>query len=275
MTKLVLNDKIGFNTLLGGIIMRFEEVINTNISHLTQTDLSILHYIIQNKKQCASLKANELANLTYTSPAGLTRLSKRLGFPGFSEMRFFISQEIQENHNYNQNSFKLLKDDIAQTLRLIEQTDIVPILKKIHEANRVYVYGTDWAEKRAAENLARNFLGCNIPFIQIPSVTELNWTISFLNEQDLLIFISFSGENQRINEISTQLALKSVETLSITPLSKNSLSTKTTYNLYYQMSKLELSEDSQLEYNYFSSLELICDAIFRYYVDNFYLHSNQ
>ncbi|WP_367365542.1 MurR/RpiR family transcriptional regulator [Pediococcus parvulus] len=250
--------------------MRFEEIINKNISHLTQTDLTILHYIMQNKKQCISLKASQLAKLTYTSSAGLTRLSKRLGFPGFSEMRFFISQEIHEGNNYKQNNFKLLEDDITQTLRLIEQTDIIPILKRIQESDRVYVYGTDWAEKHAAENLSRNFLGCNLPFIQIPSITELNWTIPFLTEKDLLILISFSGESQRVNEISTQLELKNVDTLSITPLSKNSLSTNTTFNLYYEMSKLDLSTNKQLEYNYFSSLELVCDALFRYYVDNFH-----
>lgn len=254
--------------------MRFEEVINTNTKQLTQTDRSILHFIIENKQKCSSIKASKLAELTYTSTAGLTRLSKRLGFSGFSELRFFLAQELADTQHAKQDYSKLLANDIQQTLKLIAQTDLYPIVKTISTAQRIYVYGTDWGEQRAAETLARNFLGCNLPFNIIPSITELNWTIQFLNINDLLILISFSGENVELNHISNQLKLKNIPTLSITPLSRNSLSTKTTYNLYYQTTEVELSNNPNLEYNYFAALELTVDALFRYYVDNIYLMNN-
>ncbi|MFD1319053.1 MurR/RpiR family transcriptional regulator [Loigolactobacillus zhaoyuanensis] len=254
--------------------MRFEEVINTNIERLTQTDISILHFIIENKQKCIALKASELAELTYSSTAGLTRLSKRLGFSGFSELRFFLAQELSETKHAKQNYSKLLTNDIQQTLKLIAQTDLYPIAQSISSAHRIYVFGTDWGEQRAAETLARNFLGCNQPFSIIPSITELNWTVQFMTENDLLILISFSGEDVELNHISNQLKLKSIPTLSITPLTKNSLSTKTTYNLYYQTTKIELSDNPNLEYNYFAALELTVDALFRYYVDNIYSKNN-
>ncbi|KFN89875.1 hypothetical protein [Tetragenococcus muriaticus] len=43
-------------------------------------------------------------------------------------------------------------------------------------------------------------------------------------------------------------------------------------NLYYQASQLEgISQDPSAEYNLFTALHIVLDALFRNYFDNFYL----
>lgn len=78
------------------------------------------------------------------------------------------------------------------------------------------------------------------------------------------------GENKEVTQVSELIQLKGAKIISITPLSKNHLSSLTTYNLYYQTSELyKTSIDPSAEYNMFTTLHIVLDALFRNYFDNF------
>lgn len=269
--KLVSCFEIHFNYVLEGhLTMKFEEIINIHSGKINNSEFNILTYIVNNKDDVIGMKSHDLANITFSSTAGLTRLAKKLGFSGFSELRFFLSQEVkttkQKKHNYNH----LLLDDVNQTLKTLTQADLNPIFLKIRSAKTIYVFGTDWGEKRAAELLSRNFLAFDLDFIIIPSITELNWKLSSITSNDLLILISYSGLNIELNKILHQMKLQEVQTLSITPLTHNPLSAKSTYNLYYQSTKLDILSGDNLEFNYYSTLDLTIDLFFRLYLEKYY-----
>lgn len=248
--------------------MKIEEIININSNKLNNSELNVLTYIINNKNDVIDMKASSLSKITFSSTAGLTRLSKKLGFSGFSELRFFLSQEIKAAKTHTQQNYNtLLLDDVNQTLKLLTQTDLNPIFSKINSAKNIYVFGTDWGEKRAAELLSRDFLVYNLPFVTIPSITELNWKLSSMGSDDLLVLISYSGLNIELNKILYQMKLQKVSTLSITPLTHNPLSAKSTYNLYYQTTKLDIIAGNNLEFNYYSTLDLTIDLFFRLYLE--------
>ncbi|PMD67949.1 MurR/RpiR family transcriptional regulator [Companilactobacillus nuruki] len=250
--------------------MRIEELINEHSDRLTDNDMQLLSIILRNKKIISNLNSKEISDIAYTSPAGLTRLAKKLNFKGFTEFKYFLRQEADSIESHKLNHTQILINDMNDTIKLLSQTNLNPLVSAIHSAKRIYLYGTDWGEKRACELLARDFLACNILLYTIPSYTELQWVLNDITENDLLLVISFSGENIDLNTSLQKLKLKNAPYISITPLSKNTLSSRATYNLYYSTTNLKITNTPDTEYNYFSPLELVIDALFRYYIDSYF-----
>lgn len=250
--------------------MRLEEIIN-RVDHFSTIEYTLLEYIISAKSKVIQMQAAELAKLTYTSAASVTRLSQKLGFSGFNEFKFFLKNEVNEQKTNNNKSWQLLQTDIEKTMQLIEEVNLAPIGQLISQASHIFVFGTDWGERNAAELLARNFMAVGIYMTVIPSVTELLWVSENIQKDDLMIIISYSGEDQGVTELSHYIKLKKTKLISITPLSKNRLSRLSTYNLYYQTTQLEdLSENPHAQYNLFTTLSFVLDALFRSYLDNIY-----
>lgn len=107
----------------------------------------------------------------------------------------------------------------------------------------------------------------------VPSITELRWISERIQKDDMVMIISYSGEGKDVTELSQLLKLRKVKMVSVTPLSKNPLSTLASNNLYYQATQLEgVSDNPHAEYNLFTTLHIVLDALFRNYFDNFYLH---
>lgn len=247
-----------------------EERINNAHSKLTETDFTVLNYLISNKHNIQNQSVHEIAEATFTSSASIVRLAQKLDFSGFSEMKYYIKSDLEENSEEFKNSISLLEQDIQDTLNLISEQNLQPICQKIKSARRVFYYGTDWGEKHAASYLARNFLACNVFIQQLPSITEFLWTLDQIKEDDLVIILSFSGDNDELKRIIPLLKVKNIPIFSITPLSGNFLSSEATYRLYYKATPLAITETKQTEYNFYSSLNVLVDFLFRYYYENYH-----
>ncbi|MCI1904279.1 MAG: MurR/RpiR family transcriptional regulator [Enterococcaceae bacterium] len=250
-------------------MMRLEERIN-RLDGLSNTEYSLIEYILSAKNKIINMQTSDLAKATYTSPASVTRLAKKLGFSGFNEMKYFLKNELQTQSKVKAESWELLQTDIEKTINLISKTSLLQINEIISKSKHVFVFGTGWGERNAAQLFVRNFLTIGVYLIPIPSITEYRWITETIKPEDAVIVVSFSGENKEVTQVSELIQLKGAKIISITPLSKNHLSSLTTYNLYYQTSELyKTSIDPSAEYNMFTTLHIVLDALFRNYFDNF------
>lgn len=246
-------------------IMTLEELIN-RIDALSETDMILIEYILTNKSKVSQMKAAELSKDTYVSISSVTRLSQKLGFDGFSELKYFLRNEIDSVHTMNNSSWNLLKEDLVRTVNMIEDSNYTKYSQLINDSSRIFVYATDWGERNAAKLFIRNFMSVGIYMTIIPSITELRWATENTIEGDLFIIISYSGANQELSELSKVLNLKNVNTISVTPLTKNNLSLIIPNNIYYIVTPLQgLSYNPLSEYNLFTTLHVVLDAVFRNY----------
>ncbi|MCR1898385.1 MurR/RpiR family transcriptional regulator [Irregularibacter muris] len=250
--------------------MKLEQLINNCKEGFSPVDMDILSYILQNKNAIIKMSVRDLAKEAHTSNATIIRIMKKLGFSGYAEFKYYLKQQQEiKIPKTSKNNLSLLAKDIEETLSLIRQTDMKPLCQAIFLAKRIFIYGTDWGERKAVEDFVRNFMAYQVFATAIPSITELNWIIDTFTEEDLIIFISFSGENKELAPKITKLKLKNIPFCSITPLSKNYLASSATYNLYYQFTPLNIDRDPHNEYNFFSTLHIVIEALFRFYVDSY------
>lgn len=247
-----------------------QERINNAQSKLTSTDFNVLNYLMAHKEKIQFQSIHDIAEKVYVSSASIVRLAKKLGFSGFSEMKYFMKSEVEDTSEEFKSSISLLEQDIQDTLNLISEQNLQPICQQIIKAKRIFCYGTDWGEKNATSYLRRNFLACDIFMQQFPSITEFFWTVDQIEENDLVIILSFSGGNEDLKRLIPLLKVKKVPILSITPLSGNFLSSEATYRLYYKATQLNITKTNQTEYNFYSSLNVLIDFLFHYYHDNFF-----
>ncbi|WP_054716651.1 hypothetical protein [Lacticaseibacillus manihotivorans] len=58
--------------------MSFEDLINKNADRLNQNDMQLVSFLLRNRDTIGELKSTEIADRVYSSPASLTRLSKKI-----------------------------------------------------------------------------------------------------------------------------------------------------------------------------------------------------
>lgn len=245
--------------------MELESLINEHFDQLNENERHVTQYILQNKEKCKQLTIKELADRTLTSKSSILRLTQKLGFSGYSEFKYVLRQDESALYREQTTFTKLQEVDLAHTAKLFEQHNILPILKSIEEAKTIFCYGTGWGQRDALKTFQRNLVPLQKFPILVESLTEFEMASNrSINEKDMVIILSLSGDIKRAEHLIQLLKLKNVPILSITNLSNNKLATLATYNLYFQSTAVDFPEKKT-----YSMLPLfqVMDSLYREYVD--------
>ncbi|UOR11505.1 MurR/RpiR family transcriptional regulator [Halobacillus amylolyticus] len=200
---------------------------------LNDTDDQVVDYILENKSTVVSMSIQSLAKTLYTVPNTITRLSKKLGYDGFSQLKNSLKEEVQEQESNHDTSIQY---NMKRTLELLDHDRLAEIAKKIHQANHIYVFG----------------VGDTVPFCEILS-THLKiggktaefflhrhdavYAINHANKQDVLFLISMSGETKQIVEMVDLAKSRGVTIISLTHFTRNTLQAKADYKFFFYSPK--------------------------------------
>lgn len=243
--------------------MELEQLVNQHHDKLNENDLAIITYILENQEDVQTLNIIDLAQRCLTSKSSLLRLTQKLGFSGFSEFKYSLKKTKPQPIG-NLDLLKLQMEDIETTLKLMQQTELAPILSKIHQAERIFAYGTGWGQQNAVKELSRNLMSCEKYCLSIPAKTEFDLNMPIITKNDFVVIISLSGDTKELEQNIKSLNLRGVPILSITTFKNNYLASLTPYNLYYQVTPLKQTASTELIS--FITLNLVCDTLYREYL---------
>lgn len=246
--------------------MEFEAIINQKYDQLNENELSIVSYILQNKKETQNISITKLAEVCHTSKSTILRLTQKLGFSGFVEFKYSIKQSIEIYSDPHDDMIGKLKNDIETTYKLFNQTDVKKIVEKIFHSKRIYGYGTGWAQLNALNDLNRNFILSGKNSMMLQSKTELKLLLSEMSPSDLVIILSKSGDGIGMSEITKLLSLKKIPILSITEFKNNDLASKTDYNLYFQSTEFYDKHRENTSKKTFVTVNIVLDMLYREYI---------
>ncbi|MBS4206640.1 MurR/RpiR family transcriptional regulator [Bacillus sp. FJAT-50079] len=246
--------------------MNLEALINKYYNDLNENDLHVVSYISQNIELCKDKTVTEIAKYCNVSPSTIIRTTKKLGFNGYSEFRYFLKEEaerikeIKVPDNQYFNSSVLLKD-VEETIKLFEEDkSLEKIYKLFLESNRIFAYGTGHGQNLMLKEFSRCLLNNNIYLNIIPSKTELELISHTITPNDMLIVASLSGNMKSIDSMIKNIAVKQVPMVSVTVFSRNDLAYLADYNLYYQVSNL--NKVNQLNNTSFCTLNLVMSLLY-------------
>ncbi len=200
---------------------------------LNDTDDQIIDYILEHKKTVISTSIQALAKSLYTVPNTITRLSKKLGYDGFSQLKNNLKEEVQEAYADQDNSISY---NMKRTLELLDHDRLTKIANILHQAEQVYVFG----------------VGDTVPFCEILSTHikiggkaaefflhrhDAVYAINHANKHDVLFLISMSGETQQILEMVDLAKSREVTIISLTHFTRNTLQNKADYSFFFYSPK--------------------------------------
>ena len=221
------------------------ERINAHLRELSDTDKCIWRCIEGNRTAASRASIHELARACAVSSASVVRFAQKLGFDGFGEMKAFMRMEGASRSLPERDVITSLGSFYDQTWRTLMRRDYTRASRLIHEAHRVFAYASGYVQTNVMQEMKRLFVYDNIFIYEIAGREEFYSVYQTAGKDDLFIFISLSGESERVVEFADQLSLKNVPILSITEMRHNALAARSTENLYVMPAEIGLTENEQ------------------------------
>lgn len=245
--------------------MDLQELVNAHQNRLSDTEREILAFMLNNEQFVADSTISALAHRTFTSTSSIIRLTKKLGFSGFAELKFFIKNSLAGPATPPIDFLESGRNDILKTYEGLMATDFTPILQRIDTARTIYCYGTGFAQRTAIQEFSKSLLTCGKFTHVIPASSEFRGSIGVMKPEDLVIIASLSGETESALPTVRALAARKVPMIAITALGVNSISAVADHALHYESTPTVTSIHKE-PYHSFVTLSVLLDYIVRQYI---------
>ena len=208
--------------------MNFEERVAMNWLRLNDVEDDIVTYLRERTGGIERLSINKIAKDMFIAPNTVVRFAKKLGYKGFSELKYSLAfehgalenEEIQKLEKYLEPE---ISKHITQTIKLIDKRQIAAVLKRIYEADSVSLYGIGDSQyfcELLAKYLSR--VSKNIE-MRFHILYDSEYNISRLKPGDVTLFISTSGETAQIVDLASKAHKKGAYIIAITMNTDNTL----------------------------------------------------
>lgn len=224
------------------ILLFHERISNTDIS-INNTEKRIIEYILENSNSFSSIKIMDIANNLYISANTIIRLCKKLGYSGFSELKYEIvnSRKIHNNSTLA-NTHISIHNTILQTLSLNNSEVLNECASLMVEANKIIIFSLGLSQYPSL-SFAKKLQYLN-KLCLIPEDRDANLLFAQnLKEDDLAIVVSNSGNTDIIRKICSVIKTKNVPMISLTGFSQNILSQLSDIKLYAYLKEFHLDNN--------------------------------
>lgn len=175
----------------------------------------IANYILEHYDKAAYMTASKMGALVGVSESTVVRFAIELGFEGYPEMQKSLQELIRMKLTSVQrvevtNSLigegdvleKILMSDAEKIRRTLEEVDreaFDAAVDKIVAADKIYIIGVRSSSSLAGFlNFNFRMMFDNVKFVQTTSGSEMFEQIMSINENDVMIAISFPRYSKRI-----------------------------------------------------------------------------
>lgn len=215
--------------------MKFEERVLEHEFQLNDTDDDIVDYIRGHRQDIMKLSIQKIADDLYIAPNAVMRLSKKLEYSGFSELKFSIQNESQPKDSGMTISAQLLGQLPSNIVKTLDTID-VNILKKtagMMKRARCCIFAGVGDSTYFCEMLGKNLrcLDCSVQFYQ--QIHDMFYAVRHGGKEDMLIVISARGENNRLIDLAREAKETGMPVVSITHFYENRLADEADVNLYF------------------------------------------
>lgn len=181
-------------------IVNIQQVIQNKYPNLSSKEKDIARFLLSNNKNIMNINISKLADLTYTSPATITRFSKKIGCDNFVDLKIKLHStdklEVEEKKE-KQSVFEYYSDVINQTEEITDIKDIEAVIQLIKEARKIFVLGVGSSGLTAME-FSQRLLRMGLNSTGISDSHLMLITSSIVRKGDLVIGISTSGETKEV-----------------------------------------------------------------------------
>lgn len=214
--------------------MTFEERVILHEFQLNDTDDTIVDYIRAHREEIMKLPIHKIAADLYTVPNTVMRFSKKLGYSGFSELKYSIRAESSGEGERTIGSQLLsgLPANIVKTLDIMDASVIKKAAAMMNRA-RCCIFAGVGDSSYFCEMLGKNLRCLDRTVQYYQQIHDMFYAVRHGSREDLLIVISARGENERLLKMAGEAREMGLPVISITHFNENRLAKLADVNLFF------------------------------------------
>lgn len=214
-----------------------QNLIINNYSKFTDSDKYVAKYILNNHDVALSSTIEELAEHCSVSKSTIIRFTKKLGLDGFSELKVLLKLNTNRLEKIGDDFVDRISNHDIRVINYYREYDFLPVIKMLDQAPTIYTFGTGSFQRSFIKEFQRLFMHIGIWIRIIDSHGEFEVAMNLMKENDCLVIVSSSGENEYLEKNYNLLKLKGVNILSFTNTNNNSLAYASNYNISTKLNK--------------------------------------
>lgn len=179
-------------------------IIETSLNNLTEREKQAAQYIAAFPEKISNMTISQLSKETKVSEATITRLSQKLQFKNFNQLKLVASESGTQSIDSvpkATKSYEWLQNEYFQIIQkaddLIEKKKMVKIAKTISSSRRIMIYARGLSG-HIAQKIKFKLLEYGFIADFIGDSAFMTLTSNQLTAKDSVIVVSVSGENQEI-----------------------------------------------------------------------------
>ncbi|MFL2128810.1 MurR/RpiR family transcriptional regulator [Ruoffia sp. FAM 24228] len=205
---------------------------------LTPSEEFVWQYINDNVTKIPAMSIVQLSEKSNVSTATIVRTMKKMGFEGYTSFRHTLKSSTNSNEEWNfelidvadQNIRRAIEKNEQETLLTIKQVDSTTIedaVQKISSSRKVIIFARGLSTY-VAEEMMLKFLVLNKYCETYSDPNIIRIKSRNIHEDDVVIFISLSGETEELVEASDNCLRNETTTITITTSKHSSLAKNST-----------------------------------------------
>lgn len=215
------------NIVKSGDIM-FTRIGIDVINSLTISELDILRYIDNNKKEILDMSIQDLSKSVFFSTTSIIRLCKKIGFSGFSELKYYVKEEVKKaEQNLVNETFESILDNnvnsIVETAKLLDKDKVNEIVDLMLKKEKIHFFGKGLTST-VLEYASKQLLTCNKANFNYQDTHIAYLACESMNENDILIVCSLSGNTHQVVRAAQIAKSRNAKVITITKNVNNELS---------------------------------------------------
>jgi DNA-binding MurR/RpiR family transcriptional regulator len=194
--------------------------IERNLEHFTLAEKKVANYVLENPAQVMEMTTKKLSVACQSSEAAIMRFCKRIGIQSFKVMKLELAKELHTKGvgtpELVDSPFQLGDDPklimqkvifnsiqaLQNTEKMISVKTLSESIDKLHQAERVYVYGVGGSAV-VVRDFAQKLLRINVNvFRSDDSHLQMVMTAN-ATKKDVIFVVSTSGKTKEVVDMLT------------------------------------------------------------------------
>ncbi|TFJ94327.1 MurR/RpiR family transcriptional regulator [Lentibacillus salicampi] len=218
-----------------GILYKVRESLN----YVKPSEGAVAEYILQHPEKTVSMSVNQLASASYASPSAVMRYCQTLGYKGFKSFKLKLSGDLavinlhdleQETLSPDDSSDKIMSvitntniQSLYSSLQLLQKDQFTASYNYLVNAKKIDFYGVG-SSFLIAYDAIQKFMRINKACTAYSDFHMQKVSAVNLNEDDVAVAVSYSGETQQIIDCVKIAQSKGAKVIAITKYADTHLS---------------------------------------------------
>lgn len=187
---------------MAGYVKSIIPIIESKYDNFTQVEKSIADFFLKNRENL-DFSAKNIAELLFVSEASLSRFAKKCGFHGYREFIYQYEECLSESErkeaatSNTRTVLNIYQEILNKTYNLMDEGQIMRIVRYMNEAERVFVCGKGSSGLAASEMEVR-FMRIGVDIDSLQDTDRMKMQAVFQDKYKLVFGISLSGETEEV-----------------------------------------------------------------------------